>query len=308
MAHQQVFQEESVQERITLEQAFEKFRTIYLPAQYASEVTRRGYIYDVQEWLEQVQTTYVDELDLDSVQLYFVSGRNLERKGSTRQRKVAAVKAFFHYLEKTLKILPADFSARLIWPKVTKDEPRALNKTQYQAILREAAHDARDSAMLELLLQTGIRLSELTGLTLADVDLPKRPSPDLATGFGFIRVRRKGGKTQELALNYKACRAMSAYLRVRPKSDYPNFFLTKYKTPMTNRSVEKAFKKYARAADVPWAHVHTFRTTHITQHIASGTDIKTVQTNAGHTSLKTTNYYADLVKEAQIKAMQEHAL
>jgi site-specific recombinase XerD len=54
--------------------------------------------------------------------------------------------------------------------------------------------------------------------------------------------------------------------------------------------------------------VYTFRTTHITQHIALGTDLKTVQTNAGHTSLKTTNYYGDLVKEAQIKAMQEHAL
>ena len=77
---------------------------------------------------------------------------------------------------------------------------------------------------------------------------------------------------------------------------------------MTNRSVEKAVKKYAVAAGISWAHVLTFRTTHIVQHIAAGTDLKTVQVNAGHSNLETTNAYADLVKEAQVKAMQEHAL
>lgn len=296
------------QQGLTLEEAFRKFREIYLPSKYGSPVTQRGYIYDVQEWLDQAQITYVNELDLEAVQTYFATGKNLNRKGSTRQRKVAALKAFFTYLEKTLHLLPTDFSAAMIWPKVTKDDPRFLTPEQYQAILREAGHDARDLAMLEVLLQTGIRLSELTGLKLDDVVLPVKPSPNLSTGYGIIRIKRKGGKVKELALNYKACRALLSYKRVRPQSDYPAFFLTKYRTPMTNRSVEKAFKKYAIAAGVEWAHVHTFRTTHITQHIAKGTDLKTVQENAGHGSLKTTDYYAGLVKEAQIKAMQEHAL
>ena len=57
-----------------------------------------------------------------------------------------------------------------------------------------------------------------------------------------------------------------------------------------------------------WAHVHTLRTTHITEHIARRTDIKTVQGNAGHANLATTNFYARYVKEAQIRAMQENAL
>jgi integrase/recombinase XerD len=200
------------------------------------------------------------------------------------------------------------FSQGLIWPKVSRDEPRSLSEAQYTALLREASYSARDFAMLELLLQAGIRLSELTGLALEDITLPEKPRNDATSGYGLIRVRRKGGKEQELIINYKACRAIAAYLKVRPKSDYPNVFLTKYITPMTNRSVQKAFKKYATVAKVPWAHVHSFKTPHITQHLAHKTDIKTVMVNAGHRSLKTTQYYADLVKEAQIRAMQENAL
>src|SRR5689334_13221087 len=107
-----------MEQRLTLEQAYRKFTEIYLPSKYGSPVTRRGYTYDVKEWLDQVQIAYVDELDLEAIQSYFAIGKNLKRKGSTRQRKVAALKAFFTYLEKTLQLLPTDFSQALIWPKV----------------------------------------------------------------------------------------------------------------------------------------------------------------------------------------------
>ena len=90
-------------------------------------------------------------------------------------------------------------------------------------------------------------------------------------------MKRKGRRLQELVLNYKACRALKAYLRIRPQAPHHALFLTKYQTAITNRSVQKAVKKYAVAAGLPWAHVHTLRTTHMTQHIAKGTDVKTVQ-------------------------------
>ena len=182
---------------VALADVYRKFVEIYLPSKYGSPITRRGYTYDVQEWLDQAQITYVSDLDLEVVQSYLTTGKNLRLKESTRQRKVAALKAFFTYLEQTLQLLPEDFSAAMIWPKVEKDDPRYLTPEQYQAILREAGHHARDLAMLEVLLQTGIRLSELTGLKLDDVDLPVKPSPDLSTGYGIIRIKRKGGKVKE---------------------------------------------------------------------------------------------------------------
>lgn len=205
-------------------------------------------------------------------------------------------------------MLRRDFSAGLIWPHANQDEPRALAKSEYEALLRACSHHPRDHAMFELLLQTGIRLSELTSLTLESITLPARPSAHTETGYGELRVRRKGGRLQELVLNYKTCRTLASYLRVRPAPDTPALFLTKYAEAIGNHSVQKAFKKYAREAGVSWAHVHTLRTTHITQHLAAGTDIRTVQHNAGHASLATTNRYAAYVKDAAIQAMQKHAL
>lgn len=291
----------------TLQEAFTAFCEVYMRNRNFSMVTRTGYRYDLSEWLAHTQITYVHEISSQAIHHYLSLLDLKGLKGSTRHRKVAAIKTFLTFLEEQ-HVLPKDFSHKLIWPEVTRDEPRALSTAEYTAILREVAHDPRDSAMFELLLQTGIRLSELTALTLDDVTLPAKPSNDPVTGYGLLRVKRKGRRLQELILNYKACRAVKNYLKVRPKSSSSALFLTKYGEPMTNRSVQKAFKKYATAAGVAWAHIHTLRTTHITHHIANKTDIKTVQGNAGHLNLATTNYYASYVKEAQIRAMQEHAL
>ncbi len=291
----------------TLQEAFTAFCDVYIRNRNFSMVTRTGYTYDLSEWLAHTQITYVHDISSQTIHHYLSLLDQKGLKGSTRHRKVAAIKTFLTFLEDQ-HVLPKDFSQKLIWPEVSRDEPRALSTTNYTAILREAAHNPRDSAMFELLLQTGIRLSELTALTLNDVTLPVKPSNDPINGYGLLRVKRKGRRLQELILNYKACRAIKSYLKARPKSSSQALFLTKYGEPITNRSVQKAFKKYAIAAGVRWAHVHTLRTTHITHHIASKTDIKTVQGNAGHASLATTNYYASYVKEAQIRAMQENAL
>ncbi len=120
-------------------------------------------------------------------------------------------------------------------------------------------------------------------------------------------MERKGKRLSELVLNYKACRAIQAYLAVRPNALFTTLFLNKYGKPLTIRSVQKAFKKYAIAAGIPWAHVESLRTTHIIEHLARKTDIQIVQDNAGQTRA-VTNSYAQFVKEAQIRAMQEHAL
>ena len=249
----------------------------------------------------------VAALSTDAISHYLSGLDERGLKGSTRHRKVAAIKTFLRHLEREGH-LPPDFSTRVSWPEVQRDEPRALSVPEYTALLREAGHHPRDAAILELLLQTGIRLSELTALTIDDVSLPAKPSLDPVNGYGLLRVRRKGRRLQELILNYKACRALKAYLRARPAAPTQALFLTKYSAPTSGRSVQKLMKKYATAAGVGWAHVHTLRTTHITEHIARRTDIKTVQGNAGHASLATTNFYARYVKEAQIRAMQENAL
>jgi site-specific recombinase XerD len=86
----------------------------------------------------------------------------------------------------------------------------------YQRLLRECSHKPRDAAVIEVFLQTGIRLSELAKLQLTDVEIPKRITPD-PDNMGSIRVKRKGGKTEYIPLNHKVCKAIAAYLLVRPE-------------------------------------------------------------------------------------------
>ena len=73
--------------------------------------------------------------------------------------------------------------------------------------------------MIEVFLQTGMRLSELAQLTLSDIELPKRITRDIES-MGSVRVLRKGGKVERIPLNYKACHALATYLKVRPKVEH----------------------------------------------------------------------------------------
>jgi integrase/recombinase XerC len=134
---------------LTLTEAFQSFCEIEMPARNFSAQTRRGYKYDLTEWLaETEQITSVWELTTYTIEHYLSQLDSRGLKGSTRHRKVAAIKTFLRYLEKQ-HALPKDFSSSITWPEVQRDEPRALSTTEYTAILREAAHDPRNSAMFE---------------------------------------------------------------------------------------------------------------------------------------------------------------
>ena len=218
------------QKALSLEEAFTRFRDVEMPARNLSQETRRGYTYDLSEWVASTPPSLlVSALSTDVIQHYLSALDERGLRGSTRHRKVAAIKTFLRFLEREGG-LPIDFSSRISWPEVSRDEPRALSVPEYTALLREAGHHPRDAAILELLLQTGIRLAELTALTVEDVTLPAKPSLDPINGYGLLRVRRKGRRLQELILNYKACRALKAYLRARPEAAAPALFLTDRKS------------------------------------------------------------------------------
>ena len=186
-------------------------------------------------------------------------------------------------------------------------EKQLIGEDEYQRLLRACSHNPRDAAVIEVLLQTGMRLSELARLTIYDVEIPKRINrePD---NTGTVRVKRKGGKVDTIPLNYKACQALAAWLKLRPEVDFATLFVTKFNTPMSKRGIQYTVSKYLQAADIKNASVHTLRHTMATHHIARGTDLKTIQATLGHASLETTARYISLAKTTQRKALQEHAL
>jgi integrase/recombinase XerC len=203
--------------------------------------------------------------------------------------------------------LDDDISRRLVPPKTEQKEPRVLTKREYTALIRACAHHPRDSAIIELLLQTGTRLSEVARLTLDDVELPKRISRSPDT-LGRLHVIGKGRKDRWIPLNYKACRALRTWLNVRPEVEHDALFVSKFKEPLGARSIQHVVKKHLHEAGIKGASVHTLRHTFATHHVAQGTSLRTVQEILGHADLKTTSIYVQLAQEVVRKELQEHAL
>jgi len=140
-------------------------------------------------------------------------------------------------------------------------------------------------------------------LDICDVEVPKCITKE-PENTGSAQVRRKGGRIERVPLNYKACQAITSYIKVRPKIDETGLLISKFSIPMSTRAIEYMVTKYLKQTCITGASVHTLRHTMTTHHVARGTNLKTVQKTLGHTSLASTSIYVSLAK----KALQGHVL
>jgi site-specific recombinase XerD len=298
---------------LSLASGLNLFITIYMPARNYAVRTREEYEDDIRDLVRFLESRGVSDwavVSLRDLQRYMAEVDRRLLKPASRNRKTYAIKTFFHFLRQSgyLTIDPAD---ALIPPMIPQKERRFLREEEYQALLAQA-HCARDRAILVVFLQTGLRLSELAQLTLADLQLPKQISRD-PEDVGFLRVHRKRGKEAQLPLNWKACEAMTAWLRERRElerssSTVSALFLSKLGRAMSNRAIRYLVKKHMERAGIQGASVHTLRHTAATHYLAKGGDLKSVQEMLGHESLATTQIYVGLAKKVQRRMVQELAL
>ncbi len=148
----------------------------------------------------------------------------------------------------------------------------------------------RDRAILEMLYSSGLRVSELTGLNLADIDRAQQ----------MLRVRGKGRKERIVPFGSKAFAALDAYLPVRAmimkktrvREDYEAVFLSSFGRRIASRTVQRIVGKYAREAGLNFnLHPHSFRHAFATHLLADGADLRSIQELLGHSSLSTTQKY-----------------
>ena len=211
------------------------------------------------EFLAKRGTTKLKQVSLQDLENYQAEMDRRGYQASTCERKTYAIKSFFRFLHHHGKIA-TNVASELIPPRPKKPEPRFLSEDEYQRLLRACSHNPRDAAVIEVLLQTGMRLSELARLTLYDVEIPKRINQE-PNNTGTVRVKRKGGKVDTIPLNYKACQALVAWLKARPEVGHSTLFVIKFNTPMSKRAVQYTVSKYLQAADIKGASVHTLRHT-----------------------------------------------
>ena len=292
----------------------EEFVAVCMPARNYSARTREGYQDDIEDLVRFLEGRKVQNwvaVGLRDLQHYLA---DLDRRGlapSSRRRKTYAIKTFFKFLHQAgyLKDNP---TTRLIPPTLPRKERRFLSEQEYQALLAQV-RNSRDRAILEVFLQTGVRLSELAGLTVNDVELPRRITKE-PEDVGLLKTRRKGAREETLPLNWKACEALSAWLKERQgmlRRDNVStdaLFLSKFRRSLGTRAIRNVVKKYLARAGVHNASVHTLRHTMATHYLARGGDLKSVQEMLGHESLETTQIYVGLAKKVQRDMVQRLAL
>src|SRR5918912_442218 len=294
----------------SLTTALQLYETEFLAARNLAFRSRREYLNDLKDLLVYL-TSVAGVSDPALVSRRHLDGylAELDRRGfsgATRRRKVASIRSFFAFLQDAgmIQVSPA---LKRIPPEQERMEPRVLSETEYKRLLEAVRGDIRDQAIIELLLQTGLRLSEVARLHVNHVSLPTKISKE--PGYvSSVTVLGKGRKQRSVTLNYKACRAINNYLRIRPDEDDTHLFLTKFKKGIGPPGIEKLVEKHLKEARITNASVHTLRHTFATHTIKKGTKLEVVRQALGHESLETTSIYVHLAREMMNKELQEHAL
>lgn len=215
----------------------------------------------------------------------------LAKEGYTAKsvsRKTNSTKTFFKFLQVS-GVIPEDPARNLEHPKFENKPPRILSELEYRALRDAARSDLRIFAIIELFLQTGIRIGELAKLTLDDVML-EGTNPTL-------HVRPEEGSVERtIPLNRPAVEAVRRYLEVRPKTQNKALFVTKTGKPLLIRNIRTAIDRYFRLAGIKDAKVNDLRHTWIAHHLSSGTPLLLISKLAGHKRVSTTERYLQFIQ------------
>ena len=265
--------------------------------------TVRAYIGDVLGLLTHAAAlghTDLRSLDLRTLRSWLANQQTLGKARSTMARRATAVRVFTAWAQRTGRA-DVDPGAALGTPKAHKPLPPALNAAEARALLEAAAVRAddgsavgsRDVAILELLYATGIRVGELCGLDVDDVDRSRR----------VVRVFGKGRKERTVPYGVPADRAIGVWLETgRPRLVVPGAGAAMFLGARGHRIDQRAVRTlvHARLAEVPEAPdmgPHGLRHTAATHLLEGGADLRTVQEMLGHASLSTTQIYTHVTTE-----------
>ncbi len=211
----------------------------------------------------------------------------------TLRRKLAAVRSFFKFLVRR-QVVETNIARLIRTPKAPKTLPRVMTPEQTNTLLDAVAagrlerpFPARDVAIFEFLYGCGIRISELAGLNLADVDLAER----------WLLIRGKGRKERQVPFGAKAAAALERYLAERhaARPGETALFVNHRGKRLTDRGARGIVKLYATAlAGDPAIHPHSFRHAFATHLLSDGADLRAIQELLGHARLSTTQKYTQV--------------
>ena len=237
------------------------------------------------EFLAKQKVTTVDGVTPDLLAVFQKQLFREKYSAKSISRKTNSLKSFFRHLvtQKVIAKSPAD---ELTHPKYENLPPRILTKLEYRSLRDAARHDTRMRAVIELLLQTGIRIGELARLELENIREDQL----------YISPYQSHGE-RIVPLNKAARTAIDDYIAIRPKTANKALFITKTGNPLLVRNIRTAINRYFRIAGIKEAKVNDLRHTWIAYQLEAGASPLLVSKLAGHKRMATTERYLELIKK-----------
>jgi integrase/recombinase XerC len=260
------------------------------------------------QWAGRSRVVEVGDVDRKLLRRYvsFLSERGLARRSIAR--KASAVRAFLKWAAQQ-EIIAGDPATGLRVPKLDRPLPKVMKAVDASALCELPPLDdpvgVRDRAVLELLYGSGLRVAELCGLDLGDIDL----------STGMILVLRKGRKQRRLPLSGPGRRILELYLgdargrllqRSKQASAQEACFINTRGQRLGPRSVRSLLEKYLKAEGMRHVSPHALRHSFATHMLDGGADLRAVQELLGHDSLATTQIYTHVSSE-RLRAVYEQS-
>lgn len=290
---------------ITIRKALDDYKTVYMPYRNFADRTREEYQNDIEDFvgfLEQKGINRVGELELPIIERYVAHLEERGIAGLTRKRKVVAIRSFLSFLHQD-HYIHTNIANKVVLPFAEYPSPDFLTQSECNQLRSACTHNPRDTAIIELILQTGIKLSELVHLTVNDIEL------QAGSLKGFMQVKGRAGKRDRIIpLNTKATDAIRNYLKVRNDTENDVLFLNRLGEPLGESGVQKMLTKRMKSAGIGLVNAHTLRHTFGAYHVARGTDPKTVQEVMGLKDARSAAIYQSLAREIVSRELQENAL
>jgi integrase/recombinase XerD len=270
-------------------------------------LTLAAYARDLQDFWEFVEgrgRSHWGAVDLADLQDYFAAQEARGLSARSRARRLSALRQFFRFLQRE-EMVSANPAELLDSPRLPRRLPQVLGEAEVAALL--AAPDPgtptglRDQALLEVLYATGLRVSELVGLTIKQLDLRR----------GVVRPLGKGGKERVVPMVAIAVEKVQVYLeQSRPRllkgRESPYVFINHRGGRLSRQGFWKLLKQYALKAGVKTLSPHTLRHSFATHLLSRGANLRVLQMLLGHADLATTQIYthldADRLRQVHRKA------
>ena len=271
-----------------------------LKSQGKSQFTLVAYKKDLEQFtvfLTSQEKTDVREIKKEDVENFIAK---LLKDGYTKKsasRKLNSIRTFFRFL-KNQQILEQNPSLDVSHPKYSTSLPRILSKLEYHALRDFAKEDPRTYALIEVLLQTGLKIGELSNIHLSDIKEE------------LITIRPYGkNPSREVPLNKSVKRAIDDYIKTKTKGKIDDYlFITRSGRPILIRNIRQIINRCFREVEIDNATVNDLRNTFIAHQLMAGSSIEYVAKVVGHRRLSSTERFLNLIKEVVVRSQKLEVL